>query len=350
MVVKKTDVIFCGLPRKPDMFKKSIKDLIDLQKKGLVNKIIFSTWKNQVEKVRGLDDFLKKNKITVIKSIQPKKEVPGHIWHQMKAYENGLKKAGKNTYILKTRTDLYFNKNFLKKLLSEKEKILKIKRNLRGGNVFKEKVWVPYFELTRPFFMSDECFLVSGADAKKLLNYNKIYYTKYAIGPGICHLMRLIEPFRKKYPKEIDAYLSKFNDDRPGKSYFYKNWRKTYLFLKKFMFIRKLSEKQRFYVLRKRLRNLEFVKYLGLYYAALYSQFHIELPKNGIVFREWFVQKKELDPRHAENNYSEKKVGEESGGQIFVYNLKFINNLVEGKVKKTPISENIRNSIVKYLK
>ena len=50
----------------------------------------------------------------------------------------------------------------VEKLLKENRdmpmKVSEIKKNLPKGNIFKCKVWVPWFEIGKPFFMADECF------------------------------------------------------------------------------------------------------------------------------------------------------------------------------------------------
>ncbi|MBD3282594.1 MAG: hypothetical protein GF387_03260, partial [Candidatus Portnoybacteria bacterium] len=45
-----SDIVICGLIRTPNLFIRSLKDFIKLRKKGVVNKIIYSTWKGEVDK------------------------------------------------------------------------------------------------------------------------------------------------------------------------------------------------------------------------------------------------------------------------------------------------------------
>jgi len=200
MAEKEADVIFTGLVRTPDLFRKSIKEMVRLRKRGFINEIKFSTWLGEVKKYPEVNSFLKKNKIRIIESKEPKIRGSGNIWCQMKALEMGLEKTDPNRFVLKTRADVYINPIFIEKIIKEKEDLLKITKNLPNGNIFKYKIWVPYFDLKTPFYLADECFFGYRDDLKHLYHYDDSYYKDFDIGGGRGHILRFIHPFRKGYP------------------------------------------------------------------------------------------------------------------------------------------------------
>jgi len=109
---KSIDVLFTGLVRTPEIVKKSMKDLLDLRKKGVINKIILSTWIGEIQKYPELVDMFNKNKIVLIENEEPKNPGRGSIWCQMKAMEEGLKIIDPNRFVFKSRLDAYINPKF----------------------------------------------------------------------------------------------------------------------------------------------------------------------------------------------------------------------------------------------
>ena len=104
--LKKVDIIFTGLFRKPEIIKHSVNDFVKLRKKGLVNQIICSTWEYEVEKNPDIIAFLKKNDFLIIGNREPPERGYGNINCQMKALEEGLRIVDPQRFVLKTRTDI----------------------------------------------------------------------------------------------------------------------------------------------------------------------------------------------------------------------------------------------------
>ena len=167
---EKIDVVFCGLIREKERFKNSINDLVLLRKQGFVNQIILSTWDYEVKNNPEIVSFLKDNGAIILPNKEPKFRGFGNINCQMKTLEEGLKKV-KSPFVLKTRADIYIDPSFLEHLFKNKEKLLKIKLNLPNGNIFQYKFWIPYFEITKPFYLSDEAYFGYYKDHKLLINY-----------------------------------------------------------------------------------------------------------------------------------------------------------------------------------
>ena len=343
----KANVLFCGLMRKPEMFKKSIQDLSLMRKDGLINQIIFSTWTGELEKSPEIESFLKENKVKIIKTEEPKDRGYGNIWCQMKALEVGLSEIEENEFVLKTRSDVYIHPDFLKKIFSSSQ-LFKITKNLPKGNIFQNKVWVHWFELTRPFYMADECFYGTRYDLKKLINYNTRYDIEFNIGPGISHIRRFIHPFLNDYPI-LTSSLGKYSQGSNIKTLALK-FSKKYFDLRKIPFFRKFNEKKRFNLLKRRLEDEEFLDCLASYYSILYSHFYIDGDSfpNQVTFSEFSFPATELDLENIENNFTKEKARLSYGGQIHVYNLKLINNLFDSKVAQTPLSQRLKQAIDKF--
>ena len=119
---KKVDILFTGLVRTPDMLKKSIYEMSELRKEGIVDNIIFSTWKGEIQKYPEVYEFFKKNRVKILENEEPEEAGLAHIFHQMKALDMGLKYINKNKFVLKIRSDMYIEKKFLKRLFLEKNK------------------------------------------------------------------------------------------------------------------------------------------------------------------------------------------------------------------------------------
>ena len=346
MEKKAVDVVFTGLARVPERFKESIKDLVQMRKEGLVNQIIFSTWDYEVEKHKELMDFLKKNDVIIIGSVEPQDRGEGNIWCQMKSLDVGLDKVDTDRFVLKNRSDIYINPEFLRKLFIEKEDLLKITHNLPKGNIFKYKIWVHYYELKTPFHMGEECLFGHKHDIKLMVNYEKLY-DELKVGNAISHIRRFIHPFLKDYPM-LNSYLKSYSKDTLFKTLAIKFSKKVFE-VRGFKIARKISAKNKLTSLQKKLKDDGFVDILALYYSILYTHFYID----GNSFTNQIVNVAdrpestpgvELDPFEFSKNL-DIITHPTRPGQIYVYDMKLLNNIYNKKLNKDPISEKLMNSI-----
>ncbi len=365
---KPVNVLFTGLIREPELFKQSIIDLIGLRKEGLVDKIYLSTWIGEVEKYPKIHKFLTKNKVKIIRSTEPNPRGTLRsptIWCQMKALEAGLSHVEKDKFVLKTRTDVYIDPRFLRKLFKEKENLLKITKSLPKGNIFRYKIWIFYYELKTPFHMGEECFFGQRNDLKNLINYEESYDTNYKIGGGISHIRRYIHPFLKMYPI-FEVYLRKYAKDEFFKSLIEKEkiFFKSQLyakyfphrfglrgFLREFGFLRRLNKSNKLKTLAKKLEGEEFLDILVAYYSILYSHFYVD----NVSFKDQvkFYGKKsanvDVDPTDLDKNFSKEKIfASQAGGQIFAYDMEFLENICNKKIKKSPLSERLMQAIDRF--
>ena len=340
------DIVFCGLVREKDLFKKSIEDMVLLRKEGLIDNIILSTWEGEIEKSPEIIPFLEKNKVRVLKTPELKDKGNGNIWCQMKSLEEGLKVIGPDKFVLKTRTDIFININFLRKLFSLKKELLKIRKNIPKGNIFKYRVWAPWFELTRPFFMGDECFFGHHHDMSLLYNYDCSYDTEYGLSGDRAHIRRFIHPFLEDYPILYKS-MGKYAKDRFLKAFFINNFREFKDSLFEVKFLRVLSENNRFKILKRRLKDKDFLKNLAAYYCILYSHFYINsfsFP-NQVTFREHSDLLFRSDEKDIENLFTKEKVRLPLGGQIYIYDMDFLNNLCEKKINSTILGKSLTEEV-----
>ena len=351
------DVLFTGLIREHDVFKKSLNELVELRKRGLVREIILSTWKGEPSKYSDMLKLFQTARVKIIEDEQPAINAHSpyykgkdYIWHQMKALENGLKNVDENRFVLKTRSDVYINPKFIEKLALEKEELLKIKKDLPKGNVFRYKVWVPWFELTKPFFMADESFFGSKEDLQKLYNYNQDYFEKYDLGPDVHHVMRYIHPFLEQYPI-FQSALDRYRKDRSLKNFVKRTFPNAFEYLKRFSSLKNISEKNRFSILRRRLEDEEYIHLISAYYSVLHSHFYIDLLsfKNQVVFRDFYAgDLPKSDGETAENNFSEEKVRFPGSGMIYFYEMDFVDSLCNKKIKETPLGTKLLAGVKKF--
>ena len=345
------DVIFTGLIRTPDWFKKSLEYMLKFRKKKLISKIIFSTWDYELAKYPGLKEFLLKNKIIIIENKEPEDRGRGNIFCQMKSLEVGLKKVNKNKFVLKTRCDLFINPDFLEDLIVAKEEKLRITYHLPKKDLFKYKVWVPYFEITAPFHIADECFFGYYNDISKLVNYEH-YDDDYKIKGGAAHVQRYMPVFISDYPI-LENYL--INHSNVG----FSADTKTYRFFKKMtsnsQFLTNLFNKFmvniRFMTLKKRFKEEGYMKALAAYYFILYSHFYIDNSgidndfNNNDIFNRNIKPKKLVGDKKLINNYSKYYIFVPSKGHIYSLNNKFLKLIFEGKLEDHKFSNKLLNEI-----
>lgn len=185
----------------PDRFKRSVAEMAELKQDGLVDNIIFVTWKGRLDE--DIERFLEDYDVEIIE----KKESPvggeGNIWHQMRALDYGLRDIPTKSRVLKTRTDVYIEKKFLKRLFSGKVDYI---GEPAGSGVFEERIWSPYFELGVPFYLCDYCFFGLKKDIEKLVNFDSRYDFLYDIEQSNPEVRRFIHPYLQKYPF-LEEYL-----------------------------------------------------------------------------------------------------------------------------------------------
>ena len=80
-------------------------------------------------------------------------------------------------FVLKTRTDVHIDPEFIRNNLP-----------LSGRN----RVWIPWYQRLRPFYMADECFYGTKERIRALVNYDTWYDNNKMW--GITHMRRFAHP------------------------------------------------------------------------------------------------------------------------------------------------------------
>jgi hypothetical protein len=235
----KINILFCGQIRNPQLFYKSI---FKLSTKKYIEKIYLSTWNDEVDESLKLFSAINpKFKFVSEKEPDYKKYNNGSIFYQMKALENGLKLIeNKKIKIFKTRPDLFIRTDAIKQIISLNYKI-------ENDSIFHEKIWIPFFEISKPFYFADECFYGTYDDIKLLINY-ETYYDSLTLGHGQSHVRRFSHPYLENNI-ELKKYFEKYQNTHFGE--------------------------KRFKVINQQLLDKEYLNYLFYNYFILNRDFRI---------------------------------------------------------------------------
>ena len=298
-----TSIVFTGLVK-----GKEPKLLNNLnQHSQIFHRMILSTWKGQLTKGFKNDISRFKN-LEIIEADVPLNPGRGNINCQMKSFENGLDKINEPTeLVLKARTDFLLTRKFATKLLASIPKHF-LEKTL--GGPFVHKVWVPWIEITKPFYVADEFFMGYSEDLRFLINYNASYDTRIKnIGHGITHIRRFIDPFMKYYPA-LEEYLD--CDDS----------------------LVRMEHPDRFSKLDKNLDNIKdykYLKFLAIYFHIFYKYFRVNLESKAMITNQPYAEPRmKLDPLTFRPNFASSKSFFKT--RIFCYDDIWLKNLAEGKM------------------
>ena len=305
--MKPINIIFTGLVRNPELFVRSIEDLQKLRQEKMINKIIFSTWIGEIDKYDGIRKTLEDCDCHIIESEQPPKS-PGNVWHQMKALYCGMELIKDDSYCLKTRADLHIKPEFIQKLICDKD-YLNINTQNDENKVFEKKIWIPYFEITKPFYMSDECFYGKAVDIRKLVNFDTSYDLIYNIDCGITHIRRFIHPFIEVIPlfRQYLKYAAYSGHFTP--------WR--------------------FEILEYNLKSDFYLNILASYYKILHTYFRVEsnyIPNQFSFYHNCLNPEILLNEHEFKENFKIKKSWYPKGGHIYTYDEVWLDNLLNKKM------------------
>lgn len=307
------NIVFTGLIRNPELLQKNLDVMRELRQNGVINSIYFSTWKKEVQDKQFAIKLFKRYDVNLIVSDEPEIESRGHVWHQMLSLYKPLELIEDDSFILKTRSDVLLSKGFLKSLLTAEDKYFETDKDLLiHDDILKTKIWIPYFEITKPFYISDEVFYGNKADVLKLINFDSSYDILYNLGVGVTHIRRFIHPFKEKYP-----------------------------ILKEYLKIAKYCSghfrNNRFDVLDYQLRNEIFLEYLAIYYLIIRKYFFVSSAnfEGDVRFREEYLNSPNeiINAKLFLNNFVPNKTATKFGKHIFSYSEVWLNNIIEQRVK-----------------
>ncbi len=194
---RKVSVVFTGLITDPDLFARSLDQFTSIKQ---VNELILATWdKEASDKNSILSEFAHRHGLIVAAVPEPI-EWAGNLLSQMMSLYIGLRQSNRNNYVLKTRTDVFIEKEPLINVF-DKDLSLDLPTNYQSvKSPFEEKVCVWGIELTSPFYIHDLFYFGRHADITRLVNMDIRYDILYEMSKEKIHIRRFLHPFIDDFP------------------------------------------------------------------------------------------------------------------------------------------------------
>jgi len=194
---KNVSVIVTGLVRDPVLFTRTLESLTSMAE---VQQIILSTWDTEAsENVTLLAEFQHRYGLKVVAVPEPDKW-SGNLLSQMKSLYVGLNQVDTDSYVLKTRTDVFIEPDALR---HQFDNDLSLSPPANFGSVrhpFGEKVCIWGVEATSPFYIHDLFFFGRRADVSKLVNMDIRYDVLYQMSKEKIHIRRFLHSFLHEFP------------------------------------------------------------------------------------------------------------------------------------------------------
>lgn len=189
--------IVCGAIRRPVEFKFTITELMRLRSAGLIDAIVLSTWRGELEIHEGLKIDLLQLGVHIVENAIPDELGPWAILGQHKCFLNGLDLCPEDSFILKSRTDRAFELtwSFQDLLLSGLPN-----NSDESTSVLEYKIACTHFSTTMLLFAADFCFLAHRRDARKLVNFDRFYDKFQCGGEALPEIRWFSGPFIREFP------------------------------------------------------------------------------------------------------------------------------------------------------
>lgn len=240
-----------------ERFRKSVSEINELRENDIVDRILFVTWEGRMSGKHDLEQFLSQNGVEIIHAVEAPKGGRGNIWHQMRSLEIGLSHIKDESHVLRTRSDVHIEKEFVKQLFTGSDETV---QQPAGSGVFDEKIWVPYALLDIPFLIGDYAFFGKSKDLESLVNFDARYEFLYDY--PMVEVRMFIDPYIQKF--EFLRYYLMFDEYRSGN----------------------FGVKDRGKLYERRLRSDIFTDVLSLYYKILAEDFYINY--NPVKFQDFW--------------------------------------------------------------
>lgn len=272
--------------------KNLLKLVRSLNKNPNIEQIYLSTWYEDIINYPVLNKILEKLDVCLIINRTP--VFKDNLYYQMKSFENGLESiVNKDLKIFKFRADMQIENVAI-------NKIINYDFSKQNKKIFKQKIWIPFYEISKPFYLSDECFYCCYEDALKLFNYED-KYREYKLSVGQAHIRRFVHPYLKKIP-ELEFFVKKFN------------------------FIG-LGNDKRFEIFKNLLADKDFEIYFDFYLKILDSDFRIGINNNSTYLKHRVYSDGTFRPPVDQiNKVMNQKNTILPGKQIFSYDEKLLNH------------------------
>gem|GEM_PF-3725981 len=231
----------------------------------------------------------------------------GNIWPQMLAMDIGLGVLGDSS-VFKTRADLWIDPAVLEAVASTPGYLDRGSPSISG--VFNQRVWLPWFEITTPFYYSDECFFGSASDLRRLINYDESYSLLFKPACGVTHYRRFVHPFRGLSPA-TELFLERYTDTGIGSD---RRWEK----------------------LAGLLEDGGYLESVAASYAVLGSCFRVGCPDGSIEFRSWSSGTPSPGSGALASCFAPEGQGLESG-HLFCHDDRWLHSVLAGELPPDPL-------------
>ncbi|MFC1892236.1 hypothetical protein ACFLZT_07580, partial [Thermodesulfobacteriota bacterium] len=192
-------IIITGQIRSPELFLDCLSTLKTLKDEDLLYRIIYVLWTGELDAYPEIRKQLELIDVEIIETESALVSGISNIWHQMKALDVAIHEIPKGYYVLKTRPDVNISLNLMRRLFNGYFD-LSLPNNRDMPKIFKARIWVPWFEISKPFYIADECFFGLREDVVKLYNYDARFDVIYSIDSALSHIRRFIHPFLDSFP------------------------------------------------------------------------------------------------------------------------------------------------------
>ncbi len=169
MMATHTDILVTGKIRDVQVLQSALVPLLQLKSSGLVRRVLFSAWRDDLNDHATLIDQLQDAGVLVLDNgpALPLRSC-GNYWEQVKSLATGLDAVDDGVYVFKTRTDLlyYGGAEMLARILTQHTE--------RPCSTFgfKHRIWIPSFVAMQPFFMADQCYLGLADDLRRFVRFD----------------------------------------------------------------------------------------------------------------------------------------------------------------------------------
>ncbi|MEM9064132.1 MAG: hypothetical protein AAGB51_01440 [Planctomycetota bacterium] len=306
------NILVTGQLRTPALFRRSLADWVALRDEGVLGRVVVATWKEDAEREPDLVRELHEQGCEVITAVPPPVRGIGHIWPQTLSLDLGLREFSSTDRVLKTRADLHIDAEFVRKLATDPG-MHEITDQAAAFGVFGGRVWLPWFELTKPFYMADECFAGAAKDLARLINYDESYSVLYDIGCGVTHVRRFIHAFREPFGI-FDRFLSRYAD---AGHFSPERWQRVEALLS----------------------DDGFLDVLASYYMVLAAFFRIEGGQGTITFRDWSSGVRSPGAGPMQTAFGPDQSWSKDGGHLYSYDEQWLRTVLNGKLPQDALAK-----------
>lgn len=337
-------ILMCGQVRHEPYFRESLRVYLHLRDQGVFDRLVISTWAGEMDRFPGLKERLQGYGVEFVES--PPLDgfaTAGNYLHQTAQLYNGLLAVDSDAWVFKTRPDAVLSLNALDGLFQATMAAPPVTVEPRA---FERRVWVPYFEATQPFFISDVVFFGRRDDLLKLCNFDMVY--------EVNRIFDLPDPLtlqEKVAAAETRKYLNLFALHFPILNEFKDTWQYAEYY-----------RDTRNDVLDYNFRQKIYWEYMALYLHILHSHFLVGQPYyHGLVkllrefegFENRTVRGKSSEhfPNCVEPSWFFENLAfrRNRAGQVFCNDSTWLANLFEGRIQDPYLDFCLHDSLERAL-